>query len=53
MVLASIVPVEDPRLARRWLGVSVVDRLAATFALLADAVEEHLDTALLRTLAGV
>jgi cobyric acid synthase len=45
--------VEDPRLVARWFGRSVVDPLPATFDLLADAVSEHLDTALLRRLVGL
>ena len=43
---------EDPRLLERWFGRSVVDPLPSTFDLLADAVEEHLDTDLLRRLTG-
>jgi adenosylcobyric acid synthase len=41
---------EDPRVVERWFGAPVTDPLPATFDLLADAVEEHLDTALLRDL---
>lgn len=43
---------EDPRLIARWFGVEVDDPLPATFETLADAVDEHLDTALLRDLVG-
>jgi adenosylcobyric acid synthase len=43
---------EDPRLLARWFGRPVVDPLPATFELLADAVEEHLDTDRLRRLVG-
>lgn len=40
---------EDPGLVRAVLGVDVVDPLDATFDLLADAVEEHVDAAWLRS----
>ena len=43
---------EDPELAGAVLGVAVADPLEATFDLLADAVEEHFDTAWLRTFLG-
>lgn len=39
---------EDPLFVREVVGVDATDVLEATFAELADAVEEHLDTALLR-----
>ena len=40
---------EHPQLAARWLGVSEVrDPLDASLGMLADVVEEHLDTDLLR-----
>jgi adenosylcobyric acid synthase len=44
---------EDPRLLASWFGRAVVDPLPSTFDLLADAVEEHLDTARLRRLVGL
>ncbi len=39
---------EDPAFVREVIGVEVHDVLEETFALLADAVDAHLDTALLR-----
>ena len=43
---------EDPRLVERWFGRIVTDPLPATFDLLADAVDDHLDTAALRRHTG-
>ena len=43
---------EDRCLVERWFGAAVVDPLPETFDLLADAVEAHLDTKLLRDLVG-
>ena len=41
---------EHPALVERWLGVdTVVDPLDESFAMLADAVEAHLDTSALWT----
>jgi adenosylcobyric acid synthase len=38
---------EDPRLVERWFGRVAVDPLPETFDLLADAVDEYLDTKVL------
>lgn len=43
---------EDERLLERWFARRVVDPLPDTFDLLADAVDEHLDTDLLERLIG-
>ena len=43
---------EHPRLLERWFDRPVVDPLPATFDLLADAIEEHLDTDLLQRLVA-
>jgi len=43
---------EDPAFVREVIGVEADDVLEATFALLADAIEEHVDTALLWRLVG-
>ena len=44
---------ESPDVIRQLFGVRVAPVLDETFTLLADAVEEHLDTSLLRNLTGV
>lgn len=41
---------EDARLLDRWFGRPAADPLPSTFDLLADAIDEHLDTDLLRRL---
>ena len=53
-VLASMLHglFEAPELLRRLFGVHVTPVLDDTFDLLADAVEQHLDTGLLRRLVG-
>ena len=43
---------EDPAFVREVVGVETRDVLDETFTLLADAVEEHADTALLRAMTG-
>lgn len=43
---------EDTRLLDRWFGRPAVDPLSSTFDLLADAIDEHVDTDLIRRLAG-
>jgi adenosylcobyric acid synthase len=44
---------EDPDLVRRLLGVELGTGLDAVFDRLADAVDEHLDTAAIAQLAGI
>lgn len=45
---------EHPELLSRWLGVgTVTDPLDASFEMLADVVEQHLDTAAIRAAAGL